>query len=93
MGAWDAYMGVAATGRATYMNQELAHTKDPFADQGNGTGPYAVYKILYDAAAEGLIEDDYTTTDWEGCKPMLNNGQIATMVLGSWGLLGLHPDA
>ena len=99
MGAWDAYMGVAATGRATYMNQELAHTKDPFADQGNGTGPYAVYKILYDAAAEGLIEDDYTTTDWEGCKPMLNNGQIATMVLGSWAFTqmrdaagGEHPE-
>ena len=99
MGAWDAYMGVAATGRATYMNQELAHTKDPFADQGNGTGPYAVYKILYDAAAEGLIEDDYTTTDWEGCKPMLNNGQIASMVLGSWAFTqmrdaegGEHPE-
>ena len=99
MGAWDAYMGVAATGRDTYMNQELAHTKDPFADQGNGTGPYAVYKILYDAAAEGLIEDDYTTTDWEGCKPMLNNGQIATMVLGSWAFTqmrdavgGEHPE-
>ena len=84
MGAWDAYIGVAATGNPDYMNQVLAHAKDPFADQGNGTGPYAVYKILYDATAEGLIEDDYTTTDWEGCKPMLNNGQIATMVLGSW---------
>ena len=99
MGAWDAYIGVAATGRDTYMNQELAHTKDPFADQGNGTGPYAVYKILYDAAAEGLIEDDYTTTDWEGCKPMLNNGQIASMVLGSWAFTqmrdaegGQHPE-
>ena len=99
MGAWDAYIGVAATGKDTYMNQELAHTKDPFADQGNGTGPYAVYKILYDAAAEGLIEDDYTTTDWEGCKPMLNNGQIACMVLGSWAFTqmrdaegGEHPE-
>ena len=99
MGAWDAYMGVAATGKDTYMNQELPHAKDPFADQGNGTGPYAVYKILYDAAAEGLIEDDYTTTDWEGCKPMFNNGQIATMVLGSWAFTqmrdaegGEHPE-
>ena len=99
MGAWDAYIGVAATGKDTYMNQELAHAKDPFADQGNGTGPYAVYKILYDAAAEGLIEDDYTTTDWEGCKPMLNNGQIASMVLGSWAFTqmrdaegGEHPE-
>ena len=99
MGAWDAYIGVAATGKDTYMNQELPHAKDPFADQGNGTGPYAVYKILYDATAEGLIEDDYTTTDWEGCKPMLNNGQIATMVLGSWAFTqmrdaegGEHPE-
>ena len=99
MGAWDAYIGVAATGRDTFMNQELAHAKDPFADRGDGTGPYAVYKILYDAAAEGLIEEDYTTTDWEGCKPMLNNGQIATMVLGSWAFTqmrdaegGEHPE-
>ena len=99
MGAWDAYIGVAATGKDTYMNQELAHAKDPFADQGNGTGPYAVYKILYDATAEGLIEDDYTTTDWDGCKPMLNNGQIASMVLGSWAFTqmrdaegGEHPE-
>lgn len=99
MGAWDAYIGVAATGKDTYMNQDLPHAKDPFADQGNGTGPYAVYKILYDAVAEGLIEDDYTTTDWEGCKPMLNNGQIACMVLGSWAFTqmrdaegGEHPE-
>jgi len=99
MGAWDAYIGVAATGKDTYMNQDLPHAKDPFADQGNSTGPYAVYKILYDAAAEGLIEEDYTTTDWEGCKPMLNNGQIACMVLGSWAFTqmrdaegGQHPE-
>ena len=100
MGAWDAYIGVAATGKNTYMQQDLPHAKDPFAKQADeGTGPYAVYKILYDAAAEGLIEEDYTTTDWEGCKPMLNNGEIATMVLGSWAFTqmrdaegGQHPE-
>jgi ABC-type glycerol-3-phosphate transport system substrate-binding protein len=84
MGAWDAYIGVAATGKSTYVNQELPHAENPFADQGNATGPYAVYKILYDAVADGLIEEDYTTTDWEGCKPMINQGEIGTMVLGSW---------
>ena len=45
---------------------------------------YAVYKILYDAVANGLTEDDYMTTDWEGCKGQINNGQIGCMVLGSW---------
>ena len=84
MGAWDAYIGGAATGKASYMNQDLLHAENPFADRGDGTGPYAVYKILYDAVANGLIEEDYTTTDWEGCKGMMNRGEIATMVLGSW---------
>ena len=97
MGAWDAYIGVAATGKDTYMNQILPHAKDPFANQGNSTGPYAVYKILYDASAEKLIEEDYTTTDWEGCKGMMNRGEIATMVLGSWAFTqmqqaGDHPE-
>lgn len=84
MGAWDAYIGGSATGDADYMNHGILHQKDPFADRGNGSGPYAVYKILYDVVAKGLIEEDYTTTDWETSKGMINNGQIGCMVLGSW---------
>ncbi len=84
MGAWDAYIGGSATGDPAYMMQVLPHKADPFTDAGDGTGPYAVYKILYDAVKEGLIEEDYTTTDWEGCKGMINNGKIGCMVLGSW---------
>ena len=84
MGAWDAYVGVVSNGDNTYMNQKLVHTAEPFANPGDGTGAYNVYKILYDACSKGLIEDDYTTTDWEGCKGMMNRGEIATMVLGSW---------
>jgi raffinose/stachyose/melibiose transport system substrate-binding protein len=99
MGAWDFYAGVGATGKPDFVNIDMISKKDPFADQGNGTGPYAVYKILYDATQKGLIEEDYTTTDWESCKPKLNNGQIATMMLGSWAYVqmrdavgGEHPD-
>jgi ABC-type glycerol-3-phosphate transport system substrate-binding protein len=84
MGAWDAYVGIVSNGDNTYMNQKLVHTAEPFTDPGDGTGAYNVYKILYDACAGGLIEDDYTTTDWEGCKGMMNRGEIGTMVLGSW---------
>lgn len=86
MGAWDAYIGNNATGDNTYMNQKLVHTKDPFKDYGDDTHPYAVYKVLYDAVENGLIEDDYATTDWEGCKGMINNGEIGCMVLGSWAI-------
>ena len=84
MGAWDAYVGIVSNGDDTYMNQKLVHTAAPFADPGDGSGAYNVYRILYDACAKGLIEDDYTTTDWEGCKGMMNRGEIGTMVLGSW---------
>lgn len=84
MGAWDAYIAGTATGDETYMNQKLPHTANPFSDPGDGTHAYNVYKVLYDAVAEGLIEDDYSTTDWEGCKGMINRGEIGTMVLGSW---------
>lgn len=84
MSAWDAYIGGSATGKSTFMNQDLIHSAAPFSDPGDGTGPYNVYKILYDAVANGLTEDDYSTTDWEGCKGMINRGEIGCMVLGSW---------
>ena len=84
MGAWDAYIGGSATGQSDYMNQEFLHTAAPFTDQGDSTHAYAVYKVLFDAVAEGLTEDDYSTTVWEDCKGMINNGQIGCMVLGSW---------
>ena len=84
MGAWDAYIGGAATGDPNYMNNVFTHTKNPFKDPGDGTHAYNVYKILYDAVADGLTEDDYSTTDWETSKNKLNSGDIATMVLGSW---------
>ena len=97
MGAWDAYIGGGATADPDWMNITMPQTKDPFADRGNGTGPYAVYNILYEAVRRGLTEDSPTATDWEGCKPMINNGQIGVMVLGSWAIIqmqeaGPNPD-
>ena len=83
-GQWDAFLGAITTGDSTWLNQKFAHTAEPFKDNGDGTGAYALYKILYDAVANGLTEDDYTTTDWEGCKGMINRGEIGCMVLGSW---------
>lgn len=96
-GQWDAFLGAITTGDETWLNQKFVHTAEPFKDNGDGTGAYALYKILYDAVEQGLIEEDYTTTDWEGCKAMINNGEIGAMVLGSWAIAqmkaaGDHPD-
>ena len=83
-GQWDAFIGGITNGDATWINQKFVHTAEPFKNNGDGTGIYALYKILYDAVALGLTEEDYTTTDWEGCKGMINRGEIGCMVLGSW---------
>lgn len=97
MTAWDAYIGGSATGDPDFMNNVLVHSKDPFANRGDMTGPYAVYYVLYNAVQKGLIEDDYTTTDWESSKGKINRGEIGTMVLGSWAIAqmqgaGDNPD-
>ena len=96
-GQWDSFLGAITTGDTTWLNQKFTHTADPFKNNGDGTGAYALYKILYDAVAQGLTEEDYTTTDWEGCKGMINRGEIGTMVLGSWAVAqmkaaGENPD-
>ncbi|AGW84383.1 sugar ABC transporter substrate-binding protein [Bifidobacterium animalis subsp. lactis ATCC 27673] len=99
MGAWDQYIGGNATGDPKFMNQIMPHDKTPFAkdDKAPDTHPYAVYKTLYDAVANGYTEEDYSTTDWESSKGKMNNGEIATMVLGAWAVpqmkqAGEHAD-
>ncbi|MDC7288056.1 ABC transporter substrate-binding protein [Blautia schinkii] len=84
MGAWDAYIGIAATGDPDFMNNHLVHAKDPFAKKDDMTGPYAVYYVMYEAVARQLVEEDPASSDWESSKRMINEGEIGAMVLGSW---------
>ena len=83
MCAWDAYIDGNATGDPAYSHEGRTKGLNPFSDRGDETGPYAVYNTLYTAVKDKLTEDDPTTTDWEGSKGMMNNGQIGCMVLGS----------
>lgn len=97
MSAWDPYTFGTATGDPDFHEKGLLHGANPFARQDDMTGPYSVYYILYEAVKRGLTEDDPTTTDWEGSKPMINNGEIGCMVLGLWSVIqmqeaGSNPD-
>jgi raffinose/stachyose/melibiose transport system substrate-binding protein len=40
--------------------------------------------LLFDIVKQGLSEKDPLTTNWEGSKPMLGTGKVASMLLGSW---------
>ncbi len=90
MTAWDANIDGGATGDPDFVNTGLTKGETPFADRGDGTGPYAVYNTLYEAVKRGLTEEDPTTTDWEGSKGMLNAGEIGCMVLGSWSVVQMQ---
>ncbi|MBL7258851.1 ABC transporter substrate-binding protein [Paractinoplanes lichenicola] len=45
---------------------------------------YITDGLLFDIVHGGLIEKDPLTTNWEGSKPMIATGKVATMLLGSW---------
>ena len=97
MCAWDAYIDGNATGDPAYSHEGRTKGLNPFSDHGDETGPYAVYNTLYTAVKDGLTEEDPTTTDWEGSKGRMNNGEIGCMVLGSWAIpqiqsAGEHSD-
>lgn len=97
VGAWDAYVGIPSTGDQDYRTYKIAHTANPFSDPGDGTGPYNVYKCLYEAVSRGLVEKDPMSSDWESSKGMINRGEIGVMVLGSWAVnqfkeAGSNPD-
>jgi raffinose/stachyose/melibiose transport system substrate-binding protein len=79
---WEADLPTVA-GDPDYVNITQPNSDDNFV---KGQPHYTLYKVLYDAAKNGLIEKDPTTTDWESSKAMLAKGQIATMALGSWAI-------
>ncbi|MGN1142443.1 MAG: ABC transporter substrate-binding protein [Oliverpabstia sp.] len=84
MGAWNDYVGIASNADPDYKNNKLLHQKDPFTRNEEMSGPYAVYYTLYEAVSNKLVEEDPASSDWESSKGMINKGEVATMVLGSW---------
>ncbi|WP_062319691.1 ABC transporter substrate-binding protein [Halolactibacillus sp. JCM 19043] len=90
---WQGAVSTTA-GTETYYNIDILDDPRPFEA---GDPHYDHYKLMYDVAEQGLIEEDPLTTDWEASKVMMNEGKIATMVLGSWALgqiqgAGPNPD-
>ena len=90
---WQSYVG-AVSGDGNYVNNVMCSEESPFAA---GKPGYKVYNLLYQIVENGLCEDDPVTSDWEASKTMINNGEIACMVVGSWAVsqfkeAGNNPD-
>ncbi|WP_435924799.1 ABC transporter substrate-binding protein [Paenibacillus sp. DYY-L-2] len=90
---WESVLTTVA-GSVDYVNVDQPNTDENFVP---GKPHYELYKVMYDAAKEGLIEADPTTTNWEASKADMANGKIGAMVLGSWAIgqvqgLAANPD-
>ncbi len=85
----------SASGSKTYETDILTSKRDLFVP---GDAYYEVYKLMFDVFKDpALHEEDPMTSDWEGCKKAINEGKIATMVMGSWAVsqfkeAGSNPD-
>ncbi|MBB2943468.1 ABC-type glycerol-3-phosphate transport system substrate-binding protein [Actinoplanes lutulentus] len=51
-----------------------------------GKVQYVTDGLLFDIVKNKLTEPDPLTTNWEGSKPMLGTGKVASMLLGSWAI-------
>lgn len=85
----------SASGSKSYENDLLVNKQDIFTPGG---AYYEVYKLMFDVFKDPTLhEEDPMTSDWEGCKKAINDGKIATMVMGSWAVsqfkeAGSNPD-
>lgn len=78
---WDS-VGPGSTADPNFYNK-IMKEKKPFAP---GQTMNTVYKILYTACKDKLVEGDPTTSDWEQSKQDMADNKIGVMVLGSWAL-------
>lgn len=85
----------SASGSKSYETDLLVNKQDIFTPGG---AYYEVYKLMFDVFKDPTLhEEDPMTSDWEGCKKAINEGKIATMVMGSWAVsqfkeAGDNPD-
>lgn len=79
--SWEQFPYIDMTGNPDYRWNMFVYEKDPYLE---GSTHYQVYELLYEIVERGLCEENPLASDWEKSKAMLNNGEIACLVIGSW---------
>ena len=78
---WEHFPYIDMTGNPDYRYNLFVYEKNPYLE---GSTHYQVYELLYEIVERGLCEENPLASDWEKSKQMLNNGEIASIVIGSW---------
>ncbi len=81
---WDSLV-LSAAGDPDYKNKTLLQDKKDLFDKDGGF--YKTYKMLFDLySTADVLEKDHATTDWEKSKQYFADGNIGSIVLGSWAI-------
>jgi ABC-type glycerol-3-phosphate transport system substrate-binding protein len=85
---WDGNRG--AISRDPDYTWQLANTDEVWTEGGD---IHTIDSLIWDLVANGLTEEDPTTTDWEASKELLGRGEVAAMGLGSWSIVQMKDAA
>ncbi|MGW2093527.1 ABC transporter substrate-binding protein [Promicromonospora sukumoe] len=78
---WEGYRGLVS------LNPDIAYDMSTWDDPwGSGNDYEIIDGLLYDLAAEELIEADPTTATYDETKIKIGSGEIATMPVASWAI-------
>lgn len=80
---WSFFPYIEMTGDADFRGFKFVYAKNPFLEGGNY---YSAYKLLYDIVNSGLCEEESNLSDWGEICQKINDGEIASVVVGSWAL-------
>jgi len=86
MAQWQSELGFSGPSASNNLTKSTA----PWA---KGKDMYTIDSLLYDTVHDGLVEADPATTNWEGSKPLIGTGKVATMMLGSWAIVQMQAAA
>jgi diguanylate cyclase (GGDEF)-like protein len=91
---WEVFPFIEMTGDPEYKFNQFIFDESPFT---KGSTHYNTYSLLYEIVHNKLAGDNPIDTNWNDSKILLNTGDIACMVMGSWALndiksSGPNPD-
>jgi ABC-type glycerol-3-phosphate transport system substrate-binding protein len=81
MTAWQGYLG--SNSCDTKASDALATDNAPWS---SGKELNQIDSLLYTVVHEKAVEEDPTTTAWDGAKSQIATGKVGTLMLGSWAI-------
>ncbi|OII69583.1 ABC transporter substrate-binding protein [Streptomyces sp. CC77] len=90
---WPLVQWTANVGSVSCDTQASSGLAGPVSPWAEGGELHTIDTLLHDVVKQGLAEKDPTTTNWEASKGLLAQGEIGSMMLGSWSITQMRQAA